>query len=161
MHIQGYTLANSDKVERALNGTQRQNSNGETFGGVGNGAYFDGTWKKDGSPMSAEEISELETKLLAEYDRLGGLIRRAKDKVKTGSFYDFKGRKSREKAKVSFLFRVNGKEVEVADGVEMPGEVKAARQLERVAEKEEAPEESAPEESTDEAPKKRTKKETK
>ena len=110
MNIKGYTLCNPDKVTRALEGTPLESGN--RLGGV---AREDGTYD--------------DNELLAEYDKLGGLIRKGSDKVKTGSFYNFGAKKPREKPKVSFLFRINGKEVEVPDGAELPGIVKAARIL--------------------------------
>ena len=110
MEINGYTLVNKDKVERALKGSP--NSQGVFIGGV---------QKADGSYGEAEFI--------AEYDRIGGLITKGGDKVKTGSFYDFAAKKPREEPKVVFLFRVNNQEVEVEDGEVLPGIVKAAKVL--------------------------------
>lgn len=118
MNIKGFELVNEEKANRALNGTQR-----------GDGTMFGGIIKEDGSYD--------DNALLAEYDKLGGLITKNGDKVKTGSFYDFKTRKALKEPKVVFEFFVNGKFVEVPEGVEMPGEVKAAKIL-----KEEAVEES-------------------
>lgn len=106
-----FKLHNPQKVERAMYGTP--NEKGELSGGV---AKEDGTYD--------------EAALLAEYDRLGGYITRGTDKVKTGSFYDFRNKKPFEKPEIAFLFRVNGEEVEVPEGSELPGEVKASRILE-------------------------------
>lgn len=111
MEIKGYNLINEEKVERAINGTQRAD-----------GSFFGGIRKEDGSFDDAV--------LLAEYDKLGGLIKRGNDNVKVGSFYDFKSKKALKEPKVVFIFFVNGKFVEVPDGKELPGEVKAARMLE-------------------------------
>lgn len=105
-----FDLLNADKVTRALDGSPTPN------GSVG------GVRKSDGSYDSNE--------LLAEYDKLGGLIRKGTDKVKTGSFYDFKLKEARKEAKLVFLYRVNGHEVEVEDGTELPGVIKATRILE-------------------------------
>lgn len=69
------------------------------------------------------------TTLLAEYDRLGGLITKNGDKVKTGSFYDFEAKKPRAKPKVVFVYTVDGEFVDVPEGEELPGEVRAARTL--------------------------------
>jgi len=110
MEIEGYTLVNPDKIERAINGTT--NNKGEIVGGVA---------KTDGSYDEGE--------LIAEYDRIGGLIRKGEDKVKTGSFYDFKAKGVRKEPKVVFVFRVNGQEVEVEDGEVLPGVVRAAKVL--------------------------------
>lgn len=112
MEINGYTLVNPDKVERAINGSVT--SKGMMLGGVG------------------EEATD-EAKL-AEYDRLGGLVTRGTDKVKMGSFYDFKLKKPRETPEIVFVYRVNGQLVEVPDGEVLPGEVRAAKILEEANE---------------------------
>lgn len=122
--IKGYTLMNPEKLERALHGAVT--GNGTQIGGVANA---DGSFDEDA--------------LLAEYDKSGGLIMRGIDRVKTGSFYDFKLRKPRSEPKVVFLYRVNGQEVEIEDGVELPGMVKAARTLAET-EKQEAEEVEVP-----------------
>lgn len=133
MEVQGFELVNADKFERALNGTP--NDKGELRGGVGGGAYLSGgVWLKNGKPISDEEVEALEARLIAEYDRLGGFIRRNGDKVKTGSFWDFKGKKAFEVPQVVFIYNVNGKFVEVADGQELPGVVRAARILKEESE---------------------------
>lgn len=110
MEVKGYTLVNEEKVERALLGTVTRT--GSLTGGVQNA---DGTFDAD--------------RLLAEYDRLGGLVKKGEDKVKMGSFYDFAARKPREKASVMLEFRINGKTVEVAEEAELPSIVKAKKQL--------------------------------
>ncbi len=126
MEIKTFTLVDSSKLERALNGTPT--SSGSNLGGVGNGAYFeDGKWVKNGKALSDSDSEKLEDAILAEYDRIGGFIKRGDDKVKTGSFYDFKARTPRETPQVEFLFRVKGKEVTVPDGAELPGAVKAEK----------------------------------
>ena len=105
MVIKEYTLVNEEKFDRAVNGSM--SAEGKLFGGVGENA-------------SDEEK-------LAEYDRLGGLILKGKYKVKTGSFYDFSKRAPRSKPEVIFVFRdLEGDEVEVPEGEEIPLEVKAA-----------------------------------
>lgn len=129
MDIQTFTLVNTDKLERALNGTL--DASNTAIGGVGKGAYFEGgVWKLDGDALGEKEVAVLEHAVLAEYDRLGGLIKRQGDKVETGSFFDFKAKKPRVEPKVVFLYRINGKTVKVEDGVELPGIVKAAKVLE-------------------------------
>jgi hypothetical protein len=140
MIIQGYELVNEEKVDRALNG--RSTAKGLRVGGVANGAFIkDGVWFRDGSEISEDEAVKIESSLLAEYDKFGGLIKRGDDSVKTGSFYDFKSRQPRSTPKVVFTYRVNGRNVDVEDGKELPGIVKAARQLEQEEKKidEEAP----------------------
>ena len=110
MKVGKYTLMNMEKVTRALEGSP--NDRGELNGGVADG---EGNFKPES--------------LLAEYDRIGGLIRVESDKVVTGSFYDFKGRKPKAEAEVKFIYKVNGKFVEVKEDAEVPGEVKAAKIL--------------------------------
>lgn len=110
MIVGEYNLVNEEKVERAIKGS----TNAE-------GIYVGGVQKEDGSYEDAA--------LIAEYDRLGGLITRENDKIKTGSFYDFKAKRPRAVPEVFFVYRVNDKEVEVPDGKELPGLVRAAKIL--------------------------------
>ena len=111
--IKGYTLANADKVNRALDGAM--NDRGQFIGGVR---------KADGS-YEAEA-------LLAEYDRIGGLIKKGEDKVRMGSFYEFSARRPRLEPKVEFEFRVNGEVIIVPAEEPKPNKVKAVQ----IAEKE-------------------------
>lgn len=105
MRIGKYTLANSDKLERAINGTILDQ--GRMTGGVGADAD--------------------ESEIIAEYDRLGGLILKDdKYKVKTGSFYDFKTKKAIAKPKPVLLFTVNGEVVEVDADEPLPLEIRAS-----------------------------------
>jgi hypothetical protein len=127
MLVKEFELVNEEKVERALNGTQRPD-----------GSFVGGVKKADGSYDDAD--------LIAEYDKLGGLILRGTDKVKIGSFYDFRNKKALKEPKVVFVYNINGKTVEVADGVELPGVVKAARIL---AEQEAVDEEKTSEEKAE------------
>ena len=100
-----YTAVNEEKWNRAVYGTVT--SRGSLQGGVGENASYE--------------------EKLVEYDRLGGLILLGKNKVKTGSFYDFEKRKPREKPEVLLVFRdLNGVVVEIPEGKEVPLEVKAA-----------------------------------
>jgi hypothetical protein len=114
----GYILENEDKVRRALDGAM--NSKGEFVGGVR---------KPDGTYDEGE--------LLAEYDRIGGLVLKGEDKVRMGSFYDFRARKARADAVVEFEYRVNGELIIVPAEVEKPVKVKAAQIAEK-AKKEKA-----------------------
>lgn len=133
MDIQGFTLVDSAKFDRALNGTLRGNNT--VIGGVGAGAYFEnGAWLRNGTELNEEEVAKLEFDLLAEYDKLGGLIRKGGDKVVTGSFYNFKAKKPHDAPQVKFIFRVNGKAIEVPDGEALPGIVRAKRILDGVEE---------------------------
>jgi hypothetical protein len=125
-----YELVNEEKVVRALEGTQRLN--GTVFGGVGEGAYKeDGVWKKVGVELTKEEVDVLESKLLAEYDKLGGMIKVEGDsagKVVHGSFYDFKSKKPLEAPVVMMQYKINGQFVIIPLGKET-GEIKAAKAL--------------------------------
>jgi len=98
--VKDFELVNPEKVARALKIVTRE----------------DGTYD--------------ENELIAQYDKYGGLIRKATDKVKMGSFYDFKNKKAKAKPEVVFTYRVNGKIVDVPEGVELPGIVKAVKVLE-------------------------------
>jgi hypothetical protein len=106
MQIGDYTLANKDKVDRAINGTVLDR--GQAKGGVG---------------AEADEAD-----VLAEYDRLGGLILKGSYKVKTGSFYDFKAKAPIKKPKPVLVFVVNGEIVEVDADEPLPLEVRASEQ---------------------------------
>jgi hypothetical protein len=109
MKVKEFELVNEEKVDRVINGSMTAN------GMVG------GIKQADGSVD--EEL------LIAEYDKLGGLILKGNDRVKTGSFYDFKSKRALKEPKVVFIYNINGKVVEVEDGVELPGVVKAAKVL--------------------------------
>jgi len=102
MTIGEYELINEMKVERAMASV----------------AKADGTFK--------------DSDLLAEYDKLGGLIKKGDDKVRIGSFFDFKNKKAFVKPEVFLTFNINGKNVDVPADEPTPAIVKAAR----VAEKE-------------------------
>lgn len=107
--INGFECSNIDKLDRVLNGTVGRA--GAAVGGLGESA-----------------LEETPEQVLAQYDKLGGLITRNGDKVKTGCFWDFKNNKAIAKPKVVLVYRVNGAEVEVADGEEAPLSVRAAKQ---------------------------------
>lgn len=62
----------------------------------------------------------------AEYDRLGGLIRKNGYPLKMGCFYDFKNKKAHVETKLVIIYKVNSKFIEVPDGQELPIEVRAA-----------------------------------
>lgn len=113
--VKGFVLDNPDKVLRALDGTQDNH-----------GRFVGGVRKPDGKYDDDE--------LLAEYDRIGGLILKGEDKVRTGSFYDFVARTPRKEAKVEFEYRVNGDLIFVPAESEKPVKVKAAQ----IAKKEKA-----------------------
>lgn len=73
--------------------------------------------------------------LLIAYDKLGGLITRGGQKIKTGCFYDAKRKAAATEPKAIYLYAVNGHIVEVPEGHELPGEVRAAKILEEEVEK--------------------------
>lgn len=107
--VNGYHLVNAEKLDRAINGTVM--SEGALKGGVGN----------DAEP---EEV-------IAEYDRLGGLILKdGKYKVKTGCFYDFKKKAAFKDPAPVLVFVVNGETIEVDADEPLPLEVRAANQAE-------------------------------
>ncbi len=115
--VGNYILQNSEKVDRALHGTINQSA-----------AKIGGVIKEDGSYDDKA--------LLAEYDRLGGLITNLKgSKVKTDSFYDFEKKKPFDKPKPILLFNVNGAWVEVVEGEPLPEIVKAVEVLEEAKKK--------------------------
>lgn len=101
-----YTAVNSYKLDRAINGTM--GSKGALVGGVGS----------DADPKE----------ILAEYDRLGGLILKGKYKVKTGSFYDFKAKKPFAKPSPVLVFSFGGEFTEVPADEPIPVEVRAQEQ---------------------------------
>jgi hypothetical protein len=105
-NINGFELVNLNKLERAVYGSM--SAEGSLKGGVGEGAS--------------------DAAIIAEYDRLGGLITKDGDKVLTGSFYDFEAKKPRSVPEVSFVFRdLDGDEVVIAEGAAVPMSVRAAK----------------------------------
>lgn len=104
----GLTLVNVDKLNRAIFGST--GSQGELTGGVGEDASDD--------------------TILAEYDKLGGLIRKGNRKVKTGCFWDSENKRPQKKPKVVFEFHdLKGKKVDIAEDEEVPVEVQAAEKI--------------------------------
>lgn len=112
MRVKAYTLINEEKAKRVLDGGE--NEHGELVGGIRdeNGHYN-------------------EDELLANYDKIGGLIRKGEDKVRMGSFYDFRAKKPRVTPQVEFEFRVNGEVVFVPEDKEVPNAVKAVKIAEK------------------------------
>lgn len=106
MNVKGFTLVNQEKVNRAIYGAMSQ-------GG-----------RPDGSGVGEKAKPEA---LLAAYDRLGGLITKDGQTIKTGCFYDFENKQAFDKPVVVFLFKdLDGETVEIEEGEEIPLEVKAA-----------------------------------
>lgn len=99
-----YVAENAEKWDRAVNGTTLED--GGLVGGVG----------RDAAP---------EAKLVA-YDKLGGYITTGGRKVKTGSFFDFEQGAAVESPEPVLLFRVDGQDVEVPVGEQLPIEVQAS-----------------------------------
>jgi hypothetical protein len=89
MKVGELVLQNEEKVNRALEGSMSER--GLLKGGL---KKLD-NWNK-------MEDKEKDFLLLAEYDRLGGLILKGELKVKTGCFYDFNGKKPYDKPVISF-----------------------------------------------------------
>lgn len=104
MKVGEFSLDNQEKVERALHGSLTRN--GQLSGGVG------------------DEAKEME--LLAEYDKLGGLVTKNGIKVKSGSFFDFKKKVARKEPEVTFLSEIDGSIVELDE--EEAKAVKVARE---------------------------------
>ena len=103
-----FELMNPDKVTRVIDG--ETNDKGEIVGGLG---------------ADADTVD-----ILKLYDKKGGLIRgKEGSKVKTGSFFDFVGEKRgkpRKEPEVAYVFTINGKQVEYAEGADKPLELRAA-----------------------------------
>ena len=94
--INGYELVNSEKIDRAKKGV---------------------VYAEKGRVDKVGGLSDNYTpeQLLAEYDRLGGLIKKNGVKVKSGSFYDFDNKKPFEKPNVKFVSEVEGEQVELTE----------------------------------------------
>lgn len=108
MEINGFTLVNEDKVNRAI------------FGTLGRGGALEGGVGEDASDAAK----------LAEYDRLGGLVRKDGRKVKTGSFYNFEGKAPHKKPVITLVMRdLEGNEVELGEDEAIPVEVQAADKI--------------------------------
>ena len=93
MIVGEYDLVHEGKLRRAIEGTVV--SGGKVLPGVG------------------PEASDAE--IVAEYDRLGGLIRKDGLKVKTGCFYDFEEKKAFEKPELSFEISIDESIVDVSE----------------------------------------------
>lgn len=122
--INGFSLVNEEKLERALHGSMGKG--GILVGGVGDKA-------------KPEEV-------IAEYDKLGGLVLQGKRKVKTGSFYDFDKGEARETPNVVLVLRdLEGNVEEVREdeitaehvAAEKIAEKKATKQAKTIAEADE------------------------
>ena len=104
----GLTLINKEKLDRVIVGVVGRE--GKVYGGLGDQA----------NPSD----------VLAQYDKLGGLILKNGNKVKTGCFWDFEKKCPKENPEIIFLFQdIEGNAVEVPEGTEVPIEVKAAEMV--------------------------------
>lgn len=112
-----FELVNEEKFTRAVEGTLSREA--KHVGGVG----------EDAEPE----------KKIAEYDRLGGLIRLDGSIVKKGSFWDFKKKAAVKDPVVTLQFSINGKQVEVPADEPLPAEVRAAKAAEQGEEADETP----------------------
>ncbi len=97
MEINGFILENQDKINRVIQG--HLGRSGEMEGGLGESA----------SPET----------ILAHYDKMAGHITKDGIKIKTGSFWDFKGKKPHKEPQVKYLFNVSGDILEVNDPSEL------------------------------------------
>lgn len=112
MQIKEFTLPNEEKLHRAIYGSL--NREGREEGGLL-------------SQLHVEDVKDVPgDAILAEYDKLGGLILKGKYKVKLGSFYDFKNRCPRKKPEVLLVFRVEGENVELPADEPIPLEIQAS-----------------------------------
>jgi hypothetical protein len=101
MEIQGFLLDNAEKLDRVFNGVEGEGSGERTTQGL---------FQKFGVNTEAEVP---EDEILAEYDRIGGLIKKGDVKVKNGSFYDYKLKAKRPTPVLTFLGKVEGEDVEL------------------------------------------------
>ena len=117
--INGYELANEEKLNRVIYGSMGRE--GQLRGGIGDLGPTPHRVNQE------EHEAAYEKKLLAYYDRLGGLVRKNGHNIKIGAFWDFVKRKPHDKPHVQFVFRdIEGKEVLIEEGEAIPLEVKAA-----------------------------------
>jgi hypothetical protein len=96
MRIGQFELANDEKIERAKHGSM-------TRGGVLTGGVGDLP-----EEHTKEEKDTYEAKLLAEYDRLGGLVLKDGIKVCMGTFYDFAKRTPQKEYNMKFEENIDG-----------------------------------------------------
>ncbi len=101
IEIGKYQLVSLEKLDRVINGDV--GSGGKLIGGLGKDAPIE--------------------RILAEYDKLGGLILKDGQKLETGSFYDFENKKDKIEPNIVITKKPKGgikiNEEEVGDS-EMP-----------------------------------------
>lgn len=103
MKINEFSLVNEEKIERAKHGTMGKG--GVLVGGLD-------TMIQKGK-LKEDDTEAYETALLAEYDRLGGLVTKDGLKLKTGSFWDFVKKEMRKEPTVVFVDSVDGEILEM------------------------------------------------
>ena len=102
MNIGKYTLVNDEKVQRALVGTPTRL--GQLSGGLQS--------RPDWSTLKQEEKDKI---LLAEYDKLGGLITKGGLKVSSGTFWDFKQKGLKDKPSETFEMNIEGDIIAISE----------------------------------------------
>jgi len=100
--VNGFTLENSDKLERVVSGNMGRG--GVLEGGLGEGAE-----------------PEL---VLAHYDKLAGHITKDGTKVRPGSFWDFKAKAPRKVPEVMYVFNIAGETIEVDEPANLSKAIK-------------------------------------
>lgn len=93
MKVGEYELVNDEKLDRAINGNLTQG--GKLIGGVG--------------------LEATDKQILAEYDKLGGLIKKNGLKVKQGCFWDVEEKKAFKDPEVSFEISMDQSLVDVTE----------------------------------------------
>ncbi len=129
MQIEGFTLENEAKIKRAVEGSLAR-------GGMLKGGLQDMVKAgKLANPVNAPKEKAKEAQeawdkaLLAEYDRLGGLITKDSIKVKNGSFWDIVKRQPREVPEVIFVEMVDGEILEMEEAeAKMVKEIKKKKE---------------------------------
>lgn len=109
MNIQGFELVNDEKIDRAINGSMSRG--GILIGGLA--ALISQGKLKPEYEQSKEDKEAYEIALIAEYDRLGGLILKNGLKVKSGSFWDLQRKAPRIEPNLKFISEIDGEIVEV------------------------------------------------
>lgn len=102
----GLKLVNQEKVDRAINGSPT--AHGTPQGGLKN--------------TVGEGYTE--DQLVAEYDRLGGLITKGGRKLQSGCFWDYKKNVAVEQPTLVYEFELEGKIVSFGEDEELPIEIK-------------------------------------
>lgn len=113
IQIGEFVLKNAEKFERAVHGSLTRT--GTLSGGVGDAP----------SNQDSEEFKKWESAVLAEYDKLGGLIVKNGLIVKIGAFYNFVKKQPQLDPHPSFIINVDGENVEGSE--EEAASLKTAR----------------------------------